>query len=697
MTYPTTYRILAAVAVATTMVTGCAGKGLHTEALEGLEESRQAAAETTTEVEMLEAEQVRLSNAIFNAESLAASLAAQTQRVLEATQRELDRERELRKQTEIQIARLQNNRRQLDQLGGDIRRERNRLQADVEDLTGRLATAEDTLGRMRPALTGAQGSLAALEQEKTELSHALASIQSAVTEAQQVLEHTEEELAHEQRLRRKAESHIARLQDKRRQLDQLSGDIQRERDLLQANVEDLTGRLETTEDTLGRIQPALAGAQARLAALEQEKDAAMASLSDSRTQAGVLETELSEQQAMVAALQKEKQQLLSGTTRAQGEIAQLQRRTGVLETDLAAHQAKVAALQKERQQLLSGTTTAQDEIAQLQRRAGELDQQLLAQNQEIGRLGKAAADRENLAAQVTALTDWLEQSKQRAGNLTGALATLNDEAARTRQERDELTSQVGSQQETMDTTEQALALSRQREGQLQAQLHQQGERLKVALMEKSILEQERIAKNGDIMILTKSRAALSESLKAEAAERDRLKQERAAKEAEVQRLTHMHAALAKSLEAEMAKGDILIKQVRDKLTITLVDRVLFDSGRAQVKPDGLRVLTQVSDVLKHVTDKQIQIEGHTDNVPIGPKLIDRFRTNWELSTARATSVVRYLIDRGGVDSARLSAVGYADNRPVSSNDTEEGQARNRRIEIVLYPKDLTQIASKIGP
>ncbi len=190
---------------------------------------------------------------------------------------------------------------------------------------------------------------------------------------------------------------------------------------------------------------------------------------------------------------------------------------------------------------------------------------------------------------------------------------------------------------------------------------------------------------------------LNERLKAEAAEKARLEKERAAKEAEIQRLTQTHAELTKSLEAEIAKGDIKIKQVRDRLTINMVDRVLFDSGQSQVKPAGLQVLKQVSDILKKVTDKQIRIEGHTDNVPIGVKLRGRFPTNWELSTGRATSVVRYLIEEGGVDRANLLAVGYADTRPLAANDTEEGRTANRRIEIALYPKDLSEIASQLKP
>jgi chemotaxis protein MotB len=82
-------------------------------------------------------------------------------------------------------------------------------------------------------------------------------------------------------------------------------------------------------------------------------------------------------------------------------------------------------------------------------------------------------------------------------------------------------------------------------------------------------------------------------------------------------------------------------------------------------------------------------------VPISVKLQERFKTNWELSTARATTVVRYLIDHGGVDRQSLSAAGYAETHPIASNDTDEGRSSNRRIEIVLYPKDLQHIAGQL--
>ena len=111
----------------------------------------------------------------------------------------------------------------------------------------------------------------------------------------------------------------------------------------------------------------------------------------------------------------------------------------------------------------------------------------------------------------------------------------------------------------------------------------------------------------------------------------------------------------------------------------LTDRVLFDSGQADLKPAGLPLLGEVASLLNVDHNHPIVVEGHTDNVPIsGPQ----FPTNWELSTARATTVVRYLISQG-LDRRRLAAAGYADLHPVASNGTDAGRQLNRRVEIVL--------------
>lgn len=156
------------------------------------------------------------------------------------------------------------------------------------------------------------------------------------------------------------------------------------------------------------------------------------------------------------------------------------------------------------------------------------------------------------------------------------------------------------------------------------------------------------------------------------------------KDKAISELKSTYTNLVTELNEEIKKGEIAVTQLKDKLTLSMVDKILFDSGSADVKKDGKKVLDRVVDILKKVTDKQIKIEGHTDNVPIGSRIAKKFSTNWELSTARAINVVRHLQEKG-IDPKLLVPAGYAEYKPVESNDTEDGRSKNRRIEIVLVP------------
>jgi chemotaxis protein MotB len=111
----------------------------------------------------------------------------------------------------------------------------------------------------------------------------------------------------------------------------------------------------------------------------------------------------------------------------------------------------------------------------------------------------------------------------------------------------------------------------------------------------------------------------------------------------------------------------------------------YDSGEASIRPEGYKVLDQLIEYLRTSGDaRMIRVEGHADNVEIGPTLKSRYPSNWELSKARASGVLRYLVEKGGLDSARLASVGYGDGRPVATNATEEGRTSNRRVEVLLY-------------
>jgi len=174
------------------------------------------------------------------------------------------------------------------------------------------------------------------------------------------------------------------------------------------------------------------------------------------------------------------------------------------------------------------------------------------------------------------------------------------------------------------------------------------------------------------------------------AENKRLKEEvtrlQTLKEEEVRKTSKTYGDLLEQMKSEIAQGEVTISELKGKLTVNLVESVLFDSGKAEVKSNGLVVLQKVIDILKTVEDKVVRIEGHTDNVQIGGVLARRYPTNWELSAARAINVARYL-QQQGLEPTRLSAVAYGEYKPVASNDTDEGRAKNRRIEIVLVAKE----------
>ncbi|HBL17582.1 MAG: hypothetical protein A2X36_09925 [Elusimicrobia bacterium GWA2_69_24] len=174
-----------------------------------------------------------------------------------------------------------------------------------------------------------------------------------------------------------------------------------------------------------------------------------------------------------------------------------------------------------------------------------------------------------------------------------------------------------------------------------------------------------------------------------AAEELKVRQER-----ELSETRSTYESLVGELQGEIAQGQVQISQIQGKLSVNVADTIFFDSGRVEIKESGRKVLQRVGDILKHIPDKGIRIEGHTDNLRIRGSLKERFPTNWELSTARATMVARFLQEKAGLDPALLTAAGYSEWRPIAPNETEEGRAKNRRIEIVLIDKELLKPAAQ---
>lgn len=141
--------------------------------------------------------------------------------------------------------------------------------------------------------------------------------------------------------------------------------------------------------------------------------------------------------------------------------------------------------------------------------------------------------------------------------------------------------------------------------------------------------------------------------------------------------------LENRLKGEIADKEVTVERLQKGLVITFVSEVLFDSGKAELKKDSFEKLDKIVGVLSDtVPDLDVGIEGHTDNVPITHS---SWKSNWELSSHRALSVLHYLTEQK-VSPQRLAAIGYGEYRPVAENDTKEDRQKNRRVEIVILPK-----------
>lgn len=254
-----------------------------------------------------------------------------------------------------------------------------------------------------------------------------------------------------------------------------------------------------------------------------------------------------------------------------------------------------------------------------------------------GARDKAVADNRELEGLLQAKSDSLSQSigelRRKVADLEAENGRLRQESAALRKAQEEKSRQLGQVEGERDKVRQELAASR----------------------------------------------ASTEKLQADFAAQKKAQQEK------VEKVSATYEGLLEKMKGEIAKGEVTISELKGKLTLNMVDSILFDSGKSEVKAGGAAVLEKVVSILKDVRDKAIRIEGHTDNVQIGGALARQYPTNWELSAARAINVARYL-EKQGIDRSSLAAVAFGETRPVVSNDTPEGRAKNRRIEIVLYPR-----------
>jgi chemotaxis protein MotB len=336
-------------------------------------------------------------------------------------------------------------------------------------------------------------------------------------------------------------------------------------------------------------------------------------------------------------------------------VVQLQEEKQMLEETLNSNEMKVNKLQEEKQAFEETLSVKDATVVQLQETNKELEAAVEVQDQiKEKNLEALKQELQALYSQVSGL-----------GELSGATPAsysvgMNDDGV----DFDDLAQAFRNVRSTLASQLSDFSQLRAQNDQLEEEMQKLEARLRHVEQLKNELEQVRAAREAQEAQLARVRG-------------------------EVQTVGREIDRITKALEEKSGKS-LVVTQHQDRLVLTMLGQVLFESGEAHLTPLGLDIMKQVGEVLATLPNKNIQVEGHTDNNPIYGRLQQRYPTNWELSTARATTVLRYLVEQTGMDPKEFAATGYADTRPAVANNSEEGQAQNRRVEIVLYPERVGQ-------
>jgi chemotaxis protein MotB len=321
-------------------------------------------------------------------------------------------------------------------------------------------------------------------------------------------------------------------------------------------------------------------------------------------------------------------------------------------TQVTRHEAEKAIEASARSALEGKVQSLTDELAEAAKQVARLEAEKAAE----------ASSSAALAGQVAASADELTQARKRVAQL---------EEEKTAKEQ-----MLADFQENLRRLEEGYRQQEKAREALQAELGQKSDteselrdKVESARARMGFLEGE----------MNKTRG----SLNALGGEMRAVMGEKTALESKLQEVQSTYDALITELKHERESKEVEIENLKEKISVTFVDRIFFDSGRAVIKKEGRQVLSRVGKILKNVQDKKIVVVGHTDSALIKWPHTEVFPSNWELSAARAAAVVRYFQKEAGLDPGQLEAVGRAFYEPVAGNDTPEGRAQNRRVNILI--------------
>jgi chemotaxis protein MotB len=344
--------------------------------------------------------------------------------------------------------------------------------------------------------------------------------------------------------------------------------------------------------------------------------------------------------------------------------------------DNASCEGRLAELRQKSRADLDAGNAARLAAEDCSRQKGAVERQLQAVNEAQAQAEKQLAEQ---GAELACSQGELASLKEKARSDVAACETMSQELQRQAEKK------LAEQGAGLARTQRNLA-------SLQEQARSDVAACETVSQELQRQAEKKLAEQGAGLARTqRDLASLREQAKTDVADREAMRQERQkyAKASEAlakqsQRMNDLEDRLRQKLQSDIKAKDVEIERLRSQVSVRVLDRILFESGSAEILPQGHRVLDRVATALEG-GDETIRIEGHADIVPIGPELKKKYFSNWELSTARSSSVARFFMDNHGIEPTRMEAVGFSKYRPIAPNDTEENRQRNRRVEIVLTP------------
>lgn len=462
---------------------------------------------------------------------------------------------------------------------------------------------------------------------------------------------------------------------------------------LDASLESQINRLSTERDLTAQKRAALTAAEIQtteLKVLLNERQVEIDSVRIHLQEAG---DEITSLKQALASAEIKVTDLKKANGRLEGERITQTARIKLMERELAETGTKIALLEEKIKERDEGAAALELRLERLRATSAAKEKQLVeSQDKTEALLTENDGLKKSLAALKASASTLETRLKEMAADHDGLMAQTRALKA----EGDDLNERMAE----MDTRYREMLTDRDEKiSELSSAMVARGERLAEIETDKNNLNAKLEASNRTITGLRDQlqelithvpalKGRLEKSLENYQAVQEDLTEAQAAQaklEAQQRAMRETYEALMSGLKQQLDSHEASIEEYREKLKVTFVDRILFGFSQVSISAGGKTALGQLARALASAPEGKISVIGHADNIPVATKYRSRFPSNWELSSARAGAVARYLLSQADLDPSRIEVVGLSRHHPVADNDTEAGRARNRRVEIILTP------------